>query len=267
MATKNSRLLRRQEEILRILGDGGSVPIGVLGEQLGISGWTVRRDLDRMAHDGLVHRRHGLVSLVMPRPVPLFEPFENRTRENLAAKQSIGRAAAQLLKSNQYVAIGAGTTTTQVARELACLNNQKPMHIMTNALNIAMELVQCPHLKVTCTGGDVRSDHYTLTGPVAERALRAHFYDVAVIGVSGVTLKEGLTVNSQLDSIALQIMIEQSRRLIVVTDSSKIGQLQFVHLAPLSKVDVMVLDRSAPAAFCKSLSQMGVEVVIGETTS
>ena len=246
---------------MQILTKNDSMAVSTLAELLGVSGWTVRRDLARMAQEGMVRRQHGAVSLAVPQPIPSFDTFEKRSREHLINKQNIGRSAAQLLKPNQYVAIGAGTTTTQVARELTRLD-LKPMHITTNALNIAMELALCPNLQVTCTGGDVRSDHYTLTGPVAERALRAHFYDVAVIGVSGITVKEGLTVNSQLDSIALQIMIEQSRRLIVVTDSSKIGLVNFVHLAPLEKVDVVVLDRAAPPAFCKNLSEIGVEIVV-----
>lgn len=91
-----------------------------------------------------------------------------------------------------------------------------------------------------------------------------HYYDVAVIGVSGVTIKEGLTVNGQLDSIALQIMIEQSRRLIVVADSSKVGQVHFVHLAPLTEVNVIVMDRSAPPSFCKTVTQMGIELVLAD---
>ncbi len=260
---RSSRLLKRQEEILNILAKSDSVSVRALVETLGVSGWTVRRDLERMVQEGMVKRQYGVASLAAPQLIPPFGTFENRNRENLLTKQSIGKTAAQLLRPNQHIALGAGTTTTQVAKELAHLSH-KHLHIMTNALNIAMELAHCPNLHITCTGGDVRSDHFTLTGPVAERALRAHYYDVAVIGVSGITTKEGLTVNGQLDSIPLQIMVEQSRRLIVVADSSKVGQIHFVHLAPLSKVDVLVMDRSAPASFCKTASQLGIEMVIAD---
>lgn len=252
--------MKRQEKILQALNESDTLPVRTLAESLAVSGWTIRRDLARMEQEGLVRRQHGTVSLAAL-PIPPFETFETRSQEHLPAKQSIGQATARLLKPNQHIALGAGTTTTQVARELARLN-QKQLHIMTNALNIALELAHSPHLSITCTGGDVRSEHYTLTGPVAERALRAHFYDVAVIGVSGITIKEGLTVNGQLDSIALQIMIEQSRQLIVVADSSKIGQVHFVHLADLDKLDMLVTDQSAPPSFSRSLTQMDIELVI-----
>ncbi len=258
---KNSRLLKRQEEILRILAGEEQVPVRTLAEALGVSGWTVRRDLEQMAREGTVRRQHGAVSLVVSPARPALDSFELRSRENLAAKQAVGLAAARLLKPNQHIALGAGTTTTHVARELARLDH-KPLHIMTNALNIAMDLAHCPSLHVTCTGGDVRSDHFTLTGPVAERALRAHFYDVAVIGVSGLTVKEGLTVASQLDAVALEIMIEQSRRLMVVADSDKFGQVHFVHLAPLSRVDVLVTEQAPPPLFGEALAQEHIELVI-----
>jgi DeoR/GlpR family transcriptional regulator of sugar metabolism len=259
----NSRLLKRQQEIRRILAENESVSIQALSDALGVSGWTVRRDLERMAREGMVERQHGSVTLALPQPILPLPTFEKRSREDLAAKQSIGRTTAQLLRSDQHIALGAGTTTTQVARELAKLGD-KSLHIMTNALNIALELAPCPNLQVTCTGGDVQQDHYTLTGPVTERALRTHFYDVAVIGVSGITAKEGLTVNGQLDSIALQIMVEQSQRLIVVADSSKVGQVHFVRLAPLRNIDLLVMDRAAPPAFCRTLAQMGVEFVLAD---
>jgi len=265
VSMKNSRLLKRQEAILRILAEGDWVSVRTLADSLGVSGWTIRRDLERMEQEGTVQRQHGAASLAAPLSLPVLDSFEQRSGENLTAKQRIGQAAARLLKSNQYVALGAGTTTTQVAQALARLNNHKPLHIMTNALNIAMELAHRPSLHVTCTGGDVRSDHYTLTGPVAERALRAHFYDVAVIGVSGVTAKEGLTVNGQLDAVALEMMIEQSRRLIVVVDSSKIGQVHFVHLAPLSRVDVLVTEQAPLPSFCDALTQTHVELVVPDS--
>lgn len=256
----DSRLLQRQEIILRILQEEGAVLVSSLADRLDVSGWTVRRDLARMVEEGTVQRQHGTVSLVLPQPMRRLDTFESRSNENLSAKEGVGQSAARLLKPNQYVAIGAGTTTTHVARELAKLEH-KPLHIMTNALNIAMELSRCPDLHVTCTGGDVRRDHYTLTGPVTERALRNHFYDVAVIGVSGIAEKEGLTVDSQLDALALEIMIEQSRQLIVVADTAKLDNVHFVRLAPLSRVDVLVIDNAVPPQFMDHLAEIGVEVV------
>lgn len=259
----DSRVLKRHEEILRRLKAAGGewMQVSALADELGVSGWTLRRDLDHLEGEDMVVRQHGVAALAQPQPIPSLASFEARLRENQAAKQAIGRTAARLLRSNQHVAIGAGTTTTHLARQLAEMAH-RPLHIVTNGLNIAMELAGCVDLHVTCTGGEVRGDHYTLTGPVAERALRAHFYDVGVIGVGGVALSEGLTVNGQLDAVALQIIVEQSRRLIALADSSKLGQVHFVHLAPVERLDVLITDRGAPPALRAALAEQGVEVIV-----
>lgn len=257
---KHSSVLHRQEMIVHLLDNAGWLPVDALARELGVSEWTVRRDLIRLVDDGLVQRKHGAVALVVPSPVPRLDTFESRRLENQAAKEAIGRMAAQRLRPYDAIALGAGTTTTLVARELA-RTHQKPMHVMTNALNIAMDLAFCPSLQVTCAGGDVRSDHFTLTGPVAERALRNHYYDVAVIGVSGITIDEGLTVDNQLDARTLEIMIEQSRRLVVVADASKVGRVHFVRLMPLAKVDMLVMDTSVSPQFRDMVSQLDVEFV------
>ncbi|HRV95068.1 MAG TPA: DeoR/GlpR transcriptional regulator, partial [Anaerolineae bacterium] len=73
------------------------------------------------------------------------------------------------------------------------------------------------------------------------------------------------TVNGQLDAVALEMMIEQSRRLVVVVDSSKIGQVHFVHLAPLSRVDVLVTEQAPLPSFCDALTQTHVELVVPDS--
>jgi DeoR/GlpR family transcriptional regulator of sugar metabolism len=258
-----SRQLVRQEAILRILMDGGEVTVGELAGKLQVSGWTIRRELNRLEELGLVQRHHGGASLVRSAESQALidtGDFLQNAGLHLAAKQRIGQAAARLLRSSyQHMALGAGTTTTQVAR---CLKDRQGLFIVTNALNIALDLAHHPGLQVICTGGTVHGDYYTLTGPVAERALKSHYFDVAVIGVSGITCDEGLTVSSQLNAVTLGIMIEHSRRLIVVADHSKIGRVCFAHLAPLAAVDILVTDKRPAQDFCARLERDGVDLIV-----
>jgi DeoR/GlpR family transcriptional regulator of sugar metabolism len=165
-----------------------------------------------------------------------------------------------MLRGAQQVALGAGSTTTQVAHALRA--ERCCMKVMTNALNIAMILAGEPDMEIFCTGGTVHGSYDSLTGPVAERALRDHFFDVAVVGASGITLQEGLTLNSQLNAFTMQIMIAQARQTMVVADLSKIGRVRFAHLAPLCAARWLVLNRRPDEAFCRELEQCGVELVV-----
>ena len=259
---KGSRSVDRQEKILQLLVAQKTVSINDLAQELDVSGWTVRRELNKMEDQQIVKRAHGTVTLIeAPENISLL--METEIEQDVdplhEAKRQIGETAVRLLRCQRHIALGAGSTTTQVAHALQSCSDIK---VMTNGLNIAMTLSRQPDIELICTGGSVHGSYYTLTGPEAERALRAHFFDVAVIGVSGIAVKEGLTVNSQLNAFTMRIMVEQSRKIMVVADHSKIGEVRFAQLAPLEVVDWLVTDVRPEPDFCAQLQLHGVELVV-----
>lgn len=259
---KGSRSVSRQEKILQILVVEKQVSINELARELDVSGWTIRRELNKMVEQQIVERGHGTVTLI-EEPTSLSMMTEMEIEQDVdplhEVKERIGKTAVHFLRCQRHIALGAGTTTTHVANALKSCSNIK---VMTNGLNIAMTLSRQPDIELICTGGSVHGNYYTLTGPEAERALRAHFFDVAVIGVSGVTIKEGLTVNSQLNAFTLRIMIEQSRKIMVVADRSKLGEVRFSQLASIDVVDWLVTDKRPDAQFCDQLDARGVELIV-----
>jgi DeoR/GlpR family transcriptional regulator of sugar metabolism len=238
------------------------VSINELAQELEVSGWTIRRELNKLVDQQLVERGHGTVTLI-EEPDSLFLLTEMEIEQDEdplnRAKRSIGKAAFHLLRCQRNIALGAGTTTTQVARVLKSCSNMK---VMTNGLNIAMVLSRQPDIELICTGGSVHGNYYTLTGPEAERALRSHFFDVAVIGVSGITIKEGFTVHSQLNAFTLRIMIEQSRKIMIVADHTKIGEVRFAHLAPIQTADWLVTDIRPDTKFSEQLVANEVKLIV-----
>jgi DeoR/GlpR family transcriptional regulator of sugar metabolism len=133
---------------------------------------------------------------------------------------------------------------------------------MTNALNIAQELSRETGIRVTCAGGEVHGDYYTLTGPVTERALSTHYYDVAVVGVSGISLEQGFSVNSQSNAASISIMLQNAHRRIVVADHTKFGKVSYAFLAKLSDIHVIVTDAAPSEAFRQQLQAVGTTLVV-----
>lgn len=257
LAMPNSKTLWRQETILQILRQKGAINVRELSTILGVSGWTIRRDLSELEKIQQIRRTHGRVELINGKA----EQLEFDAQQNAEAKRAIGIATARLLKSHQVIVLGAGTTTTQVA---LALRGRTDISIMTNALNIALELSREPGIRVTCAGGDVHGDYFTLTGPVTERTLRAHYYDVAVVGVSGIDIAAGLTVNSHLNAVIIDVMLQHANRKIVVADSSKFGVISYASLAPLSSVDIIVTERMPDRAFQEHLRAVSTELVVAQ---
>ncbi len=259
---KNVRSLGRQERIVQLLAEGQTVSVAELAAGLNVSGWTVRRDLSALEARGLLERRYGEAQLRASYRASYRPPTDPAAdgADAQAAKRRVGGAAARLVGSGQHVALSAGTTTREVARALR--ERGTACFVVTNALNIASELAPARSVRVTCTGGEVDGDYNTLNGPVAERALRGHFFDLAIVGVSGLEADAGLTVDSQLNALALETMIRHAKRVVVVADRSKFGAVRFAHLAPLDVLDILVTDERPAGALAERLAAHGVEVVV-----
>jgi DeoR/GlpR family transcriptional regulator of sugar metabolism len=175
------------------------------------------------------------------------------------AKAKIGKTAAQIVKQGQFIVLAAGTTTTQVA---LALKERYDINIMTNALNIALDLSREAGIQMTCTGGAVNGNYYTLTGPVTERALAAHYYDLAIIGVSGIDLDKGITVNSQLNAAAINLMLQHASKRMIVADHTKFSQVSYAYLAAIQDIDLIVTDRLPSTAFLKQFERTGTQLVV-----
>ena len=251
----------RQEErlsqILEKLADGGSVGVAELAADLGASTASIRRDLQLLEEQRLLSRTHG--GAVANSTV--YElPLRYRGGRHSTEKRRIAAAAA--LRVDETVAtlgFTGGTTTTEVARQLA---DRTGITIVTNALNIASELAMRPDLHLIVTGGAARSESYELVGPLAEATLEGINLDLAIVGVDGITASGGLTTYHHIEAHTNRVMIERARRVIVVADGSKVGRLALERICAVGSVDELITDDSAPAEELRHLERAGVAVAI-----
>lgn len=246
----------RTEEILRALLRTGEVSVADLVRQLKVSPATVRRALRSLEERGLLRRTHGGA---VPLGPMLYEPFrhvssfEEQEKQRVLEKRHIGFAAAELVADGETIAIGAGTTTTQVARSI---RHRKGITIVTNAVNVAMELSHRDDLKVMVTGGWLSGAWFALVGPGAIQSAGEMFVDKAFIGVDGIDAQRGLTTNYPDQAAIHRAMVKQARQTIVVADHRKLGIVGTALICPVSEVHTLITDRQAPdeaiAAFTAS---------------
>ena len=235
----------RGKQILQQLLRDGEVTVLQLAARLNTSTTTVRRDLTDLEGAGLLRKTHGGAIQVEPmfyEPFRYLPSFVGKQQFHAAEKRRIGLAAAEIVKDGETIALGAGTTTTQIGRSL---RHRKGITVVTNALNIAMELSHRANLKIIVTGGSMSSDSFALTGSLGIAAVGDRFYDKAFIGVDGIHPDHGLTTNCPDQGSVHRAMIRQSRQRIVVADHSKIGNVGTALIAPITNVDLIITDESA----------------------
>ncbi len=249
----------RQEErlslILEELAAGGAVGVAQLAARLDVSTASVRRDLQLLEEQRLLSRTHG--GAVANSTV--YElPLRYRGGRHRDEKRRIAVAAAARVSDDiASVGLTGGTTTTEVARELA---DRQGLTIVTNALNIAAEMALRGDLKLVVTGGTARSESYELVGPLAEAALATMNLDLAIVGVDGISAAAGLTTYHDIEAHTNQVLIGRARRVIVVADGSKVGKVAFARICELTAVHELISDASAPARELRLLEDAGVLV-------
>src|SRR5215467_8298486 len=246
----------RADQILRELRQKGNVSLEALIESLGTSAASVRRDLSKLEDQGLVRRTHGGATLVEPL---LYDSlFQNREQHRTAEKRRIGLVASELILENETVGFTAGTTTTHVARNL---RNRRNIRVITNAINIAMELSNCPGLKIFVTGGFVQwAGSFSLVGQVAIASLSDIYIDRVFVSVCGIDVARGITVIEPEESLTFRAMIHQAKQTIVVADSSKIGIVNPALICPISNVQMLITDTRATDKAVAPFLEHGIEV-------
>ena len=255
---------RRWNELLELLAAEGQLQVERAAHVLGVSAATVRRDFDELARQQMLTRIRGGA---LAKGVTYDLPLRYKTERYPSEKQRIAAVAAGLVLPGQVVGLNGGTTTTEVARALAVradLNAGAPspaVTIVTNALNIATELAVRQHIKIVATGGVARPQSYELTGPLATGVLEQVTLDVAFLGVDGIDAVAGATAHHEGEASINRLMGRQARQVIIVADSSKVGQRAFARICTPAEIDVLVTDAGIAAEDAARLQDAGVDVV------
>lgn len=252
----------RSEQILKFLLRTGTASIEEILAVAGSSAPSIRRDLAMLENRGLIRRTHGGATLVEPL---LYEPFRfdssflAREQRCVAEKRRIGLAAAELVKPNETIGLTAGTTTTFVGRGL---RHRRDLNVITNALNIGMELCNQPGIRTYLTGGVMPwAWSFALTGHAALEFLSDVYMDKVFVSVTGLDQERGATSLEPDEALVYRKMLQQSKQVIVVADSSKLGKVGAAFICPTSEIQCLVTDTGATPEALAPLERQGMRVI------
>ena len=255
---------RRWNELLELLATAGQLQVEDAAKALNVSAATIRRDFDELAGQQMLTRiRGGAVAEGVNYDLPL----RYKTERHPSEKHRIGALAAGMVRTGQAVGLNGGTTTTEVARALATrpdlgeAGTAPALTVVTNALNIATELAIRPHIKIVTTGGVARPQSYELTGPLATGVLEQVTLDIAFLGVDAIDAVAGATAHHEGEASINRLMGRQARKVVIVADSSKVGQRAFARICTPAEIDVLVTDAGIAAEDAALLEVAGVDVV------
>lgn len=253
--------------LLAMLAEHGRLSVAQVCRELGVSEATARRDFTELAAQQLVTRTHGGV---VASSVAYDLPARYKSSTADQTKQAIATAAADLVTVGSVVGLNGGTTTSAVARRIAARRDlstapERPaITIVTNALNIATEMVLRPFIRCVTLGGVARSESYEQSGPLASMVLEQLWLDTLILGVDALSAATGATCQHEGEAGINALMVARADRVIVVATGEKIGGRGFARICQIADVDILVTDERADAAHLAQIRDAGVLIDVVE---
>lgn len=189
----------------------------------------------------------------------IADAAENLKDELVLRKLSIAHEASKLVKPGDVVLIDGGEVTTYLATALA---GQSGITVITNAMAVMDALRAQADIALISTGGLLRHESQTLTGPTTEIALRELRADKLFLAVTGVSLDFGLSHTNLAEVAVKQAMIRAAREVILLADHTKFEQESVVQVAPLNSLHKVITDNALPASTRLDLTRLGIEIII-----
>ncbi len=255
---KTKSTVGRRMAILDELNKEGQVSVADLSKSFEVSEVTIRNDLAQLEKKNMLLRARGGAMKVKQTYVGMDHTLSDKQKENLQEKQDIGKKAIELIEEGNTIILDSGSTTFEVSRNFEDFND---LTVITNALNIATLLANS-RVNVIVPGGTLRKNSLSLVGMLAEKGFRNYFCDKLFLGVDGFDIDHGISTPNIEEAQLNQIMIEMSKEVIVVCDSSKFERRGFAFIAPVSKIDIVVTDRNISRVAKSKLEGAGVKVIV-----
>src|SRR5699024_396547 len=124
---------------------------------------TIRRDLEKWEKEDKLRRIHGGALANQERERREIPHFA-REITNIDEKKEIARLAAKQINEHDTVILDASSTALYMAKIL----ENMPMTVLTNSINVSLELSVKQEITVISSGGTLLSKSLSFAGPLAE---------------------------------------------------------------------------------------------------
>lgn len=251
----------RRSQIAQMVMETGKVYVADLVARFEVTETSIRRDLTLLEESKRLRRIHGGA---IPLPGSFrTDSFAEKAELHIGAKERIGRVAAEMIGPDNIILLDSGTTTLQVVRSIpSALRESNHITLVTNSIPLAHEVLAWPSPNLTILGGIYLPDYQATVGPQTLAQLSELSADIVFLGADGLTLHSGATTANVLMAEVDRLMVEKSRKAVLVTDSSKIGRVGFVPVKAIDAFNTLITDTSAPDDVVKAIRDMGVEVLL-----
>lgn len=220
---------QRQDLLLKLLEERGSITVSEAKELLSSSESTIRRDITTLDQDGKLEKVFGGAVAAEQKMLTHEYTVAQKSELNRREKQKIARYAASLIEPEDFIYLDAGTTTAHMLDYI----EEENVTFVTNAVAHAQRLAQ-RGMKVLLVGGELKASTEAVVGSQAMQTLQNYHFTKGFFGTNGVTPESGCTTPDSNEALVKQTAMGQCEKRFVLCDSSKFGHVSSVTFSAFS---------------------------------
>ena len=248
--------IERRNDILEKLQTDKRVVVSELSQHYQVSEETIRRDLEKLDNEGLVTKSYGGAVLNENTNVDL--PFNVRKNHNVVGKQKIAALIKEMVSDEEHLILDASSTAVFIAKEL---KDKRKLSIITNSIEVLMELFDVEDWRVISTGGLAKSGSFALVGPQTDRMLKSYHVNKTIISCKGLDLVEGLSDSDDLHAKSKKVMLDSATEKILAVDSTKFGEMAFAQIGKFSDITTIVTDKRPDEQWLQMFADMDIKCI------
>lgn len=251
--------IERRNAILEKLQAERRVVVSELSQIYKVSEETIRRDLEKLENDGFAIKSYG--GAVINENTNVDLPFNIRKKRNVISKQKIAEVISSRIKDGTSIMLDASSTAVYIAK---ALKERKNLTLITNSIEILIEMFDTPNVNVLSTGGAMREGSFALVGPQTDKMLNSYHVDIAIVSAKGFDLETGMTDTEELHANNKKTMLHAGREKVLAVDSSKFGKTAFTEIGTLEDISMVVTDAKPDEVWLQAFKEYGIECIYPE---
>ena len=151
-------------------------------------------NLEKLEREGFVKKTYG--GAVLNKHITMDMPLKIREQTNRKEKQAIARKVASLVEEGDCMMLDSSSTSLMIAQEL---KKKKKLTVITNSVEVLIELAGNDGIKVISTGGNLRDSSLSLVGKSALEVLSRYNVDKAILSCKGIDIEKGITDSNEME--------------------------------------------------------------------
>lgn len=248
----------RRNLILEKLQDEKKVVVSELSALFEVSEETIRRDLDKLDKEGLAVKSYG--GAILNENTSIDMPFNIRKKRNMKGKQIIAEIVSGLIQEGEHIIVDPSTTAVSIVK---ALKNRKRLTVITNSIEVLVELSDVSGWDIISTGGTLRESYLALVGPKALDGINSFNADKVILSCKGIDMEKGITDANEMFSQVKQTMMKCAKQRILAADHTKFNNVAFSQICQLSAIDMVVTDIRPSEEWMNYFSEKGIECLYG----